>query len=37
MSTNAPSGTSIRHVNPRAPRDPIYRVYVSLASSRFAT
>jgi deazaflavin-dependent oxidoreductase (nitroreductase family) len=28
---------SLRYVDPRTPRGPIYRVYVGLASSRFAT
>lgn len=27
----------LRHVDPRAPRGPVYRAYVGLASSRFAT
>lgn len=31
------SRSSLRHVDPRAPRGPIYRAYVGLASSRFAT
>jgi deazaflavin-dependent oxidoreductase (nitroreductase family) len=28
---------TLRHVDPRAPRGPIYRAYAGLASSRFAT
>ncbi len=28
---------TLRYVNPRAPRGPVYRAYVGLASSRFAT